>query len=100
MKQKYYTFGGIALAVMIFLFLFLFNSRNRAIRNSKTQLEANRKKMLELYRKAAEISMLKGNVAFIKSIGITGTEKIESLEESGNKGSEWLQLKSLLRKLT
>lgn len=100
MKQKYYTFGGIALAVMLALFLFLFNSRNRAIRNSRTQLEANREKILELYRKAADTSMLKGNVAFIRSIGITGSEKIESLEGSGNAGSEWVQLKSLLRKLT
>lgn len=99
MKQTYYTFGGIALAVILALFLFLFNARNRAIRKSRVQLEANRKKMLELYRNAAETSMLRGNVSFIRFIGLSGNEKIESLEAAGNTGSEWIELRSLLRKL-
>jgi hypothetical protein len=99
MKQKYYTFGGIALAVILVLFLFLFSSRNKAIRSSRAQLDENRKKILELYLKAAETSMLKGNIAFIRSLGSFGAEQIEAIESAQQTGSDWSQLKSLLGKL-
>ncbi len=100
MKQKYYTFGGIALVIILALFFYLFSSRNKAIRNSKTNLDSNRKRMLELYRLSAETSMLKGNVAFIRSLGVFGNEQMEALESSQQPGPEWGQLKSLLRKLS
>ena len=66
LKSKYYSTGIIATIAIIVVFLLIFITRNRVIRLTQNQLNANREKLLIMNKSVLDAKLLKGSVAFAK----------------------------------
>ncbi len=79
LKTKYYSTGTIAAIAIIVVFLLIFITRNRAIRLTQNQLNANREKLLPLNTGVLDAKFLKGSVAFAKFSTQENSELLEKL---------------------
>lgn len=79
LKSKYYSTGTIATIAILVVFLLIFITRNRAIRLTQNQLNANREKLLAMNKSVLDAKLLKGSLAFAKFSVQENSDLLEKL---------------------
>lgn len=80
-RNKYYTFGGIALGILLSAFGYLLWQQLNQIGDFRHQLIRNRQQLHSLYRESVESRMTGGGIAFAENISATGIALLEEMGE-------------------
>jgi hypothetical protein len=94
LKKKYYSFGGFGAVGIIVLTVVISLSRNRAIQNAQTQINANRENLRSLNSSTINAGMTEGTITFCKEKALANIEILNSIIDSVNLQEE----KNLLQK--
>lgn len=80
-RNKYFTFGGIALGILLIIFGYMLYHQISRIREARRRLNENRQQLLQLFRESVESRMTEGGITFAQNLSVTGSVL---LEEMGN----------------
>lgn len=89
-RNKYYSFGGIALGIILLVFGYLLFQQINNIRDIRRQLIENRQKLQSLYRESVEARMTGGGIAFVQSLAVTGTALLEEMGDKKPQDIPWV----------
>lgn len=82
LKQRYYTFGGIAAIGTIIISILIGLAKNRAIKDAETHIASNREKLLGGTQKFTEAGMLSGSINFCRDAATVNEEAISKILEA------------------
>lgn len=88
-RNKYYTFGGIAIGIILLVFGYLLFQQISNIREIHRQLVENKQTLQRLYRSSIESRMTGGGIAFVQSLALTGTSLLEEMGEQKPQDVPW-----------